>query len=52
MKLYHITNGNAFLAPDGMDEKSYKAWVKQAYGSLRGVRFVWAENRNQALFKA
>jgi hypothetical protein len=52
MKLYHITNGNAYLAPNGMDEKAYKTWVKQAYGSLRGVRFVRAENRNQAISKA
>lgn len=52
MFLYHVINGNAYRCPSGMTEDEYKEWVKCGYGSLRGVKFVWADDKNDALHKA
>lgn len=30
----------------------YKEWVKMGYGNLRGVKFVTASSRNDAVFES
>jgi hypothetical protein len=49
MKLYHVTSGRAYCAPPGLPLENYRNAVRTAYGSLRGVRFVRAESRGEAL---
>lgn len=52
MKLYHVTNGKAYWAGREMNLEQYKEYVRKAYGSLRGVKFVYANDLNEALHKA
>lgn len=53
MNSYHITNGSVYCAPNHIKNmKDYKEWVREAYGNLRGVKFVKADNRMDAIVKA
>ena len=53
MKLWHKSNGKVFLCPAHLDTlEEYKSFVKQAYGTLVGVKFFSARNRREAEFTA
>lgn len=43
--LFHQTKNGQYRAPKEMesDLESYKAYVRQAYGNLRGVKFFFLE---------
>lgn len=36
----HITNGKCYLAPRGIELEAYKDMLRNAYGSLRGVKLI------------
>jgi hypothetical protein len=50
--MYHVVGGKVYCNLDGFSLEDYKAYVRKAYGNLRGVKFVMAKDRNQALDKA
>jgi len=50
--LWHISNGKVFAAPSDKSYKEYVEYVRNAYGSLRGIKFVYAPNRALAQWKA
>jgi hypothetical protein len=51
-KIYHVVNGRVYACHESLTLKEYKETVKRAYGSLHGVKFVMAKDRNQALDRA
>jgi hypothetical protein len=47
--LYHISGGRAYRADRGQSLPNERKRLRKAYGDLRGVKFVFARSRHEAL---